>query len=48
MNCLCCEQREAFRPKAEPAGVAVETSGGASWKEDVQSSSASFQDSEKV
>lgn len=41
-------KREAFHVKAEPAGVAVETSESAVSKEDVQSSSPSFQDSEKV
>ncbi|XP_056876820.1 histone-lysine N-methyltransferase EHMT2 isoform X3 [Takifugu flavidus] len=40
--------REAFHAKAEPAGVSVETSGSSVSKEDVQSSSPSFQDPEKL
>uniref|UniRef100_A0A674P3G7 Euchromatic histone-lysine N-methyltransferase 2 n=1 Tax=Takifugu rubripes TaxID=31033 RepID=A0A674P3G7_TAKRU len=40
--------REAFHAKAEPAGVSVETSGSSVSKEDVQSSSTSFQDPEKL
>lgn len=41
-------QREASHLKAEPAGVSVETSQGSVSQEDVQSSSPSFHDSEKV